>query len=108
MTKFNLFAPASLAIAGIALPSLALAAVSEGDLLGTTEAEIRAALTAQGYQIEEIEVEDGEIEVEALFDGMMMEIEVSTETGLVIEVEAEDDADDEDEDDDDDDDNDDA
>ena len=36
-------------------PVLALANVGLGDKLGTTEAEIRAALEGQGYQIEEIE-----------------------------------------------------
>ncbi len=95
--NLNLFTPAALGLVTIALPGLALAAVSVGDQLGTTEAEIRAALTAQGYEITEFEIEDDEIEVEAAFNGEMLELEIAPDTGLVIEIEAEDD-DDEDED----------
>ena len=100
MTKPKLFTPAALGLVGFALPSLALAAVSVGDQLGTTEEGIRAALTTQGYEITQFETEDGEFEVDALFEGQMLELEISPDTGLVIEIEAEDDGDDEDDDDD--------
>jgi hypothetical protein len=93
MTKPKLFTPAALGLVGFALPSLALAAVSVGDQLGTTEEGIRTALTAQGYEITQFETEDGEIEVDALFEGQMLELEISPDTGLVIEIEAEDDDD---------------
>jgi hypothetical protein len=100
MTKLNLTTPAALGFVGFVLPSLALAAVSVGDQLGTTEERIRAALTAQGYEITKFEIEAGKIEVEALLDGQMLDLEISPDTGLVIEIEAEDDGDDEDNDDD--------
>lgn len=90
MMKLKLFTPATLGLVGFALPSLALAAVSVGDQLGTTEQGIRAALTTQGYEITQFETEDGEFEVDALFEGQMLELEISPDTGLVIEIEAED------------------
>jgi hypothetical protein len=96
MTKLRLFTPAALGLVGFALPSLALAAVSVGDQLGTTEQGIRAALTTQGYEIAQFGFEDGEFEVDALFEGQMLELEISPDTELVIEIEAEDDDDDDD------------
>jgi hypothetical protein len=96
MTKLRLFTPAALGLVGFALPSLALAAVSVGDQLGTTEQGIRAALTTQGYEITQFEFKDGEFEVDALFEGHMPELEISPDTELVIEIEAEDDDDDDD------------
>lgn len=67
--------------------SLAVAAVSVGDTLGTTEDEIRAALTAEGYKVEEIETENGEIEAEVSLDGKEMEVVVDATSGLVLEME---------------------
>ena len=78
----------------ISLPALALAASSVGDVVGTSEADIRANLESQGYIVQEIEFEDGEIEVEALLDGQEVELELSRNTGAVIEIEAEDEDDD--------------
>ncbi|CUK07368.1 hypothetical protein RUE5091_02931 [Ruegeria denitrificans] len=74
-------------------PVLALANVGLGDKLGTTEADIRATLEAQGYQIEEIEFEDGEIEVELVKDGVETELVLSETDGEVtaIEIEKDDD-----------------
>ena len=46
----------------IASMGVAAAAVSLGDKLGTTEEEVRSALTNQGYAVEEIETEDGKLE----------------------------------------------
>lgn len=89
---------APLAIAGVVLPSLAFAAVSVGDTIGVSDEDIREALTAQGYTIEEIEREAGEIEVEVMLNGQEFEIELDAETGMVVEVELEDDKDDSDDD----------
>lgn len=88
----------------LAMPS-AQAEVSVGETLGTSEAAIIAALEAKGYTIEEIETEDGEIEVEVMLNGAEMEIEIAADTGAVTEVEMddEDDSDDDDSDEDDDD-----
>jgi peptidase YpeB-like protein len=68
----------------------AVAAVSVGDKLGTTEDDIRAALTGQGYTVEEFEVEDGKMEAEVTMDGQEMEVVVDAQSGLVLELELED------------------
>ncbi|WP_170360740.1 PepSY domain-containing protein [Ruegeria arenilitoris] len=77
----------------VTAPALALANVGLGDKLGTSEAEIRATLEAQGYQIEEIEFEDGEIEVELSKDGVETELVLTETNGEVtaIEIEKDDD-----------------
>lgn len=71
----------------LASTGIALAAVSVGDTLGTTEDDVRAALTSQGYMVEEIETEDGEIEAEVSMDGQEMEVVVDAQTGQVLEME---------------------
>lgn len=88
----------------LAAPALAYANLSLGETLGTTEAEIRAALEAKGYVVEEVELEDGEIEVAYRVDGIAYEAEIDPETGTIQELEAEahDDDDDDDNGDDDD------
>ncbi len=80
-------------LATLLLPCVALADVSPGKALGTTEAEIRTALVQMGYDVKEIEVEDDEIEAEASINGQLYEIEVAVDTGLVLEVELEDEED---------------
>lgn len=70
--------------------SAALATVATGDRVGTSEAEIRAQLSAQGYEIKAIEVESDEIEVEVTHSGKAFEIEIDKATGQVTEVEEED------------------
>ncbi|NOD96834.1 hypothetical protein GS610_06390 [Ruegeria sp. HKCCD6228] len=74
-------------------PVLALANVGLGDKLGTSEADIRAALEAQGYQIEEIEIEGGKIEVELIKDGVETELVLSDTDGVVTAIELEEDDD---------------
>jgi len=84
------------------VPTIALAGVSIGDAVGSTEAEIRTHFETQGYKIEEIEIEEDEIEVEATLDGLSMEFEIAAENGTVVAVEVdENEADDDDDDDDD-------
>ena len=75
------------------VPVIAFAQINAGDTVGTSEDAIRTALEAQGYEVKEFELEDDEIEVEAVLDGTEYEIEVSVETGKVVEVELDDDAD---------------
>ncbi|MHA7772031.1 PepSY domain-containing protein [Roseibium sp. M-1] len=75
----------------LASTGIALAAVTAGDTLGTSEEDIRNALTSQGYTVEEIETEDGEIEAEVSLDGQEMEVVVDAKSGLVLEVELEED-----------------
>ncbi|NOC92084.1 MULTISPECIES: PepSY domain-containing protein [unclassified Ruegeria] len=74
-------------------PVLALANVGLGDKLGTSEADIRTALEAQGYQIEEIEFEGGKIEVELTKDGVETELVLSDTDGVVTAIELEEDDD---------------
>ena len=78
------------ASSAVILPAAAWAALSTGDVIGTAEEDIRAALTADGYEVHEIEVEDDEIEVEASRDGQLYEIELSADTGTILEIELED------------------
>lgn len=80
-------------LAALMIPGAAIAAVSEGDMLGTTEADVQAALEAQGYVVTEIELENDEIEAEVTLDGAAFEIEVAVATGMVLEIEADDDID---------------
>jgi len=75
----------------IGAPALAMANISVGDTVGTDEAEIRAVVEALGYTVTEIEIEDGEIEVEVLLDGVETELVVDMTTGIVTEIELEDD-----------------
>ena len=70
--------------------------VAVGDTVGTDVEEIRSKLEAEGYTVTEIEIEDGEIEVEYVVDGQEYEITMSGETGQVLEVELEDDDEDDD------------
>lgn len=87
--KFSALTPLSLTglLAGT---GIAMAAVNVGDTLGTTEDEIRAALTAEGYSVEEIETEENEIEAEVSLDGKEIEVVVDAKSGLVLEIELED------------------
>ena len=80
-----------LTTAMISAPVLGLAAANTGDTLGVAEADIRAALEAQGYVIQEFEIEDDELEVEASLNGILYEIEISPQTGEILEIEEDDD-----------------
>lgn len=82
----------------VASMGVAAAAVSLGDKLGTSEDEIRSALTEQGYTVEEIEAEDGKLEAEVTLDGQEMEVVVDAASGMVLELELEEDEDSEDDD----------
>ena len=86
----------TLLLATLLVPGAALAQINVGDALGTSEDAIRAALQSQGYTASEFEIEDDEIEVEAIHAGQSFEIEISPETGLVlaVEIEGDDDSDD--------------
>ncbi|MEM7302019.1 MAG: PepSY domain-containing protein [Pseudomonadota bacterium] len=90
-----------LALAGaLAVGSFtAHAGVTAGDVLGTTEEEVRAALESQGAKVEEIETEDGVIEVEIAMDGATHELEIDPATGKITKIELDDDEDDDDQDD---------
>jgi hypothetical protein len=61
-----------------------------GDRVGTTDAEIRASLTAQGYEVRKIERDDGVMEAYALRDGKRYEIYVDPNSGEVLRVKEDD------------------
>ena len=73
------------------IPVAAFANFTVGERVGTDMDEIRAAFEAKGYTVSEIEVEDGEIEVEYTVDGQSYEVSVAADTGTITEVELEDD-----------------
>ncbi len=93
MTAHNITSKSKIIAAAVALaavPGLALAGMSVGDSVGTSDEEIRAALTAQGYSIEEIENEDGKFEAEVVLNGQTFEIEIDPHSGNVLEIEEDD------------------
>lgn len=98
MTKTNSFvigfATVAIALAGASVaadktPAVALK-VEVGDILGLTEEDVRAQLTSLGYEVEEVERYDDELEFEILVDGVEYEIDVSSKTGSVVEIERDD------------------
>lgn len=86
----------SAALLAALIPVGALAAISVGDSIGTDVDAIRASFEAEGYTVTEIEVEDGEIEVEYLDGDQEYEVSIAADTGLVTEIELEDADDDDD------------
>lgn len=94
----DMFKTTTLAALLVGTPFLTYA-FTVGDAMGPTVAEVTASLEAAGATIDEVEVEDGEIEVAYVLDGVLYEMTVDPATGQIIEMELEDDED-EDEDDD--------
>ena len=72
------------------IPVGAFASFTLGEQVGTSLDEIRSQLEGKGYTVMEIEVEDGEIEVEYQADGQIYEMEIAESTGQVIGIELED------------------
>lgn len=70
-------------------PFAALAELSVGDQVGTSEDAIRTALQSAGYEVIEIEVKDDEIEADVTLNGEEIEIEIAAD-GTISEVEVED------------------
>ena len=64
------------------------------------DAAVAAALSEAGYELVEIERDDGEIEATARKDGALWEVEIDPQTGAIAEVEREEGDDPEDDDDD--------
>lgn len=93
-------------LAALLIPGAAIAAINVGDTAGTSPEAIRAALTAQGYEVLRIETDDGDFEVDARMGGTLFEIEVARSSGMVTGIEMDDDREDDDHDESDDDDDD--
>jgi hypothetical protein len=79
----------TLAMAGVMAPTLAMAGFTLGDTMPTTEEALRAQLTGQGYVVEEVEIDDGMLEVEATKDGVEFELVIKPNTGEIIKIEQE-------------------
>jgi hypothetical protein len=77
----NRILPAILALA-IALPGLALASPDE-PVPQETQAAIRTMLEAEGYEVRQIEREDGMFEAYALKDGERYEIYINAAMQIV-------------------------
>lgn len=90
-----------LLLAALLVPGSVLAQINLGDTLGVSETAIRAALGGQGYVITAFEIEDDEIEVEAMLADQAYEFEISPVTGHVIAISLEEEDDDDEDDDDD-------
>ncbi len=85
-----------LLISALTLSTASAYAVETGDVLGTSEADIRANLEIHGYDVQSIIIDGDEIEIDALLDGQKFEIELSSDAGAVLEIEPEDEDDDDD------------
>lgn len=90
MTHILSKALTGLALATVLTPSIAFADVTLGDIIGTTDAQIQSKLETAGYTIDEIEREDGKIEVEVKSGNQEFEIVIASDSGKVIEIEPED------------------
>ena len=84
----------SAALTALLVPAAAIAGLDVGASVGTTDADIRAALTQMGYAVQEIEIEDDGIEAEVTLEGVAYEIEIAASTGQITEIALEDDEDD--------------
>ena len=84
---------ASMAVAAaLALPAgpAFAAALSSGDYVGKTAAEITESLEQQGYKVREIEREEGNLEAKVVLDGKPYEIYADPRSGKIIEIEEDD------------------
>ena len=87
MRRPRLSAPITTLLAAVvvALPTTAFA-VLPGDQLGSTDAEIRAALEADGFTIRDFDRKRNRIEVEVTKNDVDMEIDLDS-SGMVLEIE---------------------
>ena len=77
--------------AALALPAgLAAADMSQGSYTGKSATEIRQKLEAEGYQVREIEADDGYLEAHASLKGQRYEIKIDPQTGKVFRIERDD------------------
>lgn len=74
-----------LAALAFATPALA-SELTTDTMLGTTEAEVKTALTDMGYEVRKSEMEDGRIEVYVVKDAKMGEVYVSAATGKITKL----------------------
>ena len=87
----NTFTPLALTALILGAPTLAAAQVAPGDRLGTTDAEIRAAVENAGYSISDITREEGVIELALRINGVESEMILAAADGTVLKRENEDD-----------------
>jgi Peptidase propeptide and YPEB domain len=87
----NTFTPLALTALILGAPTLAAAQVAPGDQLGTSDAEIRAAIESAGYTLDEIAREEGVIELALQRNGVETEMILAAADGAVLKLENEDD-----------------
>ena len=75
------------AVAMMVLFAGAAVALSTGDYVGKTETEITKSLEQQGYKVNEIEREEGNLEADVVLDGKPYEIYTDPRTGKIVEIE---------------------
>ena len=73
-------------IAALLVPATAFAAQDVGQNVGTTETEVRAALIDLGYEVQEIESENGGIEAGVTLESVAYEVQVALDTGLTTKI----------------------
>ncbi len=78
-----MFVKSTLTAAIIALSLGAAPVLASGAVSEATQTQVTEMLTADGYEVRKIEMEDGMIEVYALKDGAMMEIYFDADLNIV-------------------------
>jgi Peptidase propeptide and YPEB domain len=77
----------ALIAAAMTLPTgPALAAASQGDYVGKSEAEVSKTLQKLGYDVRSLESEDGYLEAYALSEGGRFAIYVNLATGKIVKI----------------------
>ena len=85
------FTAMALGIAAMGVLSLqANAGSAQTGTVSVEYAQIVQTVTDAGYTFEKLEIEDGEIEVEATKDGKEWELTLNAETGEIVSVEEDD------------------
>ena len=72
--------------AAFALPAGPAFALSSGEYVGKTAAEITESLKKHGYDIREIDREGDILEAEVILDGKLYEISADSRTGKIVEI----------------------
>jgi hypothetical protein len=73
------------------VPVLAIAGPMVGDTVGTDLQQVTNALAEAGYEVREVEMDDGEIEALVHVDGQLLELEISPQSGMIVSIERADD-----------------
>lgn len=82
-----LLTAAAITLTGFGMANAAeTAGLGTETMLGKTEADVTASLTAMGYEVRKAEVDDGKIEVYFVKGTAMGEVYVSEATGMITKM----------------------